>query len=160
MTDRRKGNGEGYELAALLPFAFRLMTDELHHRLADRGFDDARPAHGFAFVRLTPNGATGNELAEHLGVSKQAASQMVDYLEAHGYAARRPHPFDGRGKIVVLTERGWACIRATEEILAEIEARWADTIGEDRMASLRDDLRRIVQAEVGNGPSPRLRPVW
>ena len=143
-----------------MPLAFRIMTDEIHRRLAHLGFDDARPAHGFAFVRLTPHGATGNELAEHLGVSKQAASQMVDYLEAHGYVARRPHPSDGRGKIVVLTERGWACIRATEEILAEIEARWAGVIGQDRMRLLRDDLSRIVQEEIGDGPSPRLRPVW
>jgi len=159
MSDRESGGGP-YELAMLMPFAFRFMTDELHCRLAELGFGDARPAHGFAFVRLTPHGATGNELAEHLGVTKQAASQMVDYLEAHGYVARRPHPSDGRGKIVVLTERGWACIRATERILADIEARWAEIIGAERMASLRDDLRRIVESEMGDAPSTRLRPVW
>ena len=160
MSDRESGGGGGYELAVLMPFAFRFMTEELHRRLADLGFDDGRPAHGFAFVRLTPHGATGSELADHLGVTKQAASQMVDYLEAHGYVVRQPHPSDGRGKIIVLTARGWACIRATEQILADIEMRWAEIIGHERMASLRDDLRRIVQAEAGDAPSPRLRPVW
>lgn len=160
MTDRRNDDEAGHELAALLPFAFRLMVDELNRRLAELGFDDARPAHGFAFVRLTPTGATGNELAEHLGVTKQAASQMIDYLEARDYVVRRPHPSDGRGKIVVLTDRGWACIRATEEILASIEARWAGIVGDNRIVALRDDLRRIVHAEIGDGPPPRLRPVW
>ncbi|MBA2451038.1 MAG: MarR family transcriptional regulator [Chloroflexi bacterium] len=151
---------EGSELPVLLALAFRAMVDELHHRLAALGFADVRPAHGFAFVRLTPDGATGNELAAHLGVSKQAASQMVDYLEGHSYVTRRPHPRDGRGKIVVLTERGWACIRATEAIFADIERRWAGDIGAERMELLRADLRRLVYA-TGDDALPRpLRPVW
>ncbi len=150
----------GYELAALLTLAVRVMVDELHRRLAVLGFDDVRPAHGFAFVRLTPDGATGNELAAHLGVTKQAASQMVDYLARHGYVARRPHPRDGRGKIVVLTVRGWDCIRATEAIFADIERRWAEIIGAERAEMLRADLRRLVYAASDSERSQRLRPIW
>jgi DNA-binding MarR family transcriptional regulator len=150
----------GYELAALLAFSFRAMVDELHRRLETLGFDDVRPAHGFVFVRLAPDGATGNELAEHLGVSKQAASQMVDYLEEHGYVARRPHPGDGRGKLVVLTERGWACIRAVEAIFADLERRAAEVVGAERLELLRADLHRLV-CTLGDGAPPRrLRPVW
>src|SRR4051794_39516771 len=77
-----------------------------------RGFDDIRPAHGFAFVRLAPNGATVGELAEHLGFTKQAASQLVEELVRKGYVQRLPHPTDARARLVVLTERGWACTRA------------------------------------------------
>ncbi|MGI8857686.1 MAG: MarR family winged helix-turn-helix transcriptional regulator [Thermomicrobiales bacterium] len=150
----------GYDLFILLAGASRVMVDELHRHLAALGFDDVRPAHGFAFVRLAPDGATGNELAEHLGVSKQAASQMVDYLEQHGYVTRRPHPRDGRGKIVVLTARGWECIRATESALTDIERRAAAVIGDERLAMLRDDVRRLISAVSDNAPSPRLRPIW
>jgi len=150
----------GYEFAVLLAFAFRGMVGELHRRLAAQGFDDVRPAHGFAFARLTPSGATGNELAAHLGVSKQAAGQMIDYLEQHDYVIRKPHPSDGRGKIVLLTERGWDCIRATEEVFSDIERRWTDLVGPERMAQVRSDLRRFVYA-LGDGEVPsRLRPVW
>lgn len=157
MADHAPG---GYELVALLALGFRAMVDELHHRLAALNFADVRPAQGFAFVRLAPDGATGNELAEHLGVSKQAASQMVDYLERQGYVTRQPDPRDGRGKIVVLTARGWSCIRATETILADIERRLAGEIGAERMEMLRTDLRRLVYA-AGDGRSPqKLRPVW
>jgi DNA-binding MarR family transcriptional regulator len=157
MADQAHG---GYELVALLALGFRAMVDELHRRLAALGFDDVRPAHGFAFVRLAPDGATGNELAEHLGVSKQAASQMVDYLERHGYVARQPDPRDGRGKIIVLTARGWACIRAVESILADIEGRLAGEVGAERMAALRADLLRLVVAPGGDGAARSLRPVW
>ncbi len=157
MTDQPEG---GYELAVLLMLALHALVNEVHTRLAEAGFDDIRPAHGFAFQRLAPTGATGNDLAEHLGITKQAASVMIDYLEEHGYVSRRPDPRDGRGKVVVLTAHGWDCIRAAEAIFAEVERRWVDIVGADRIAGLRVDLRRIVAA-AGVGASPlRLRPVW
>lgn len=156
MADQPAG---GYELPVLLLLALRAMVDEVHARLAAAGFDDIRPAHGFAFQRLAPDGATGNDVAEHLGITKQAASVMIDYLEEHGYVARRPDPRDGRGKIVVLTARGWDCIRAAEAVFTDIEGRWAGIVGADRIVELRADLRRIV-ADVGLGALPlRLRPV-
>ncbi|BFO20230.1 hypothetical protein SHKM778_66180 [Streptomyces sp. KM77-8] len=40
--------------------------------------------HGFAFTRLAPGGATVTDLAVHLGVTKQAASQLVDDLVRKG----------------------------------------------------------------------------
>lgn len=150
----------GYDLAALLMLTVRSLVDELQDRLAALGFDDVRPAHGFAFVRLTPHGATGAELAEHLGVTKQAVSQMVDYLENHGYVSRHPHERDRREKVVVLTDRGWDCIRATESIFADIERGWSKTIGVEHMEMLRVDLRRIVYAASDGGRGQRLRPIW
>jgi len=157
MTDRATG---GYEFTALLALAFGGVVDELQRRLAALGYADVRPAHGFAFVRLTPDGATITELAAHLGVTKQAASHMIDDLEESGYVERRAHPTDGRGKVVALTTRGWACIAATEEIFADIERRWADLIGVERMEALRADLRRVV-AGMHDGRAPqRLRPIW
>jgi len=149
----------GYELTFLLALGFRGATDELHRQLAAKGFDDVRPAHGFVFQRLAPDGATGNELAEHMGVTKQAASLMVDYLEEHGYVKRQPHPKDKRGKIVALTQRGWSCIRATESIFAAIEERWSKLLGEQRMEELRSDLRKLVYATADGRPI-NFRPVW
>ena len=157
MANRPEG---GYELTILLMLALRAMIDDVHARLATAGFADVRPAHGFVFQRLAPDGATGNELAEHLGVTKQAASEMINDLEERGYVERRPHPFDGRAKIVVLTRRGWDCIEAAEDFFADAERRWAEIVGADRMADLRADLRRIV-AGTGASASPlRLRPLW
>lgn len=157
MTDHAPG---GHDLTVLLALAFGSAVDELQRRLVALGYDDVRPAHGFAFVRLTPHGATGNQLAEHLGVTKQAASHMVEYLVERGYVERRPHPTDGRGKIVVLTARGWACITATEAIFTDIEGRWTTLVGAERMDLLRADLRRIVVG-ARNAHSPqRLRPIW
>lgn len=149
----------GYELAMLFASAFRLAVDELHNELAKIGFDDVKPSHGFIFQKLSWGSATGNEIAEHMGITKQAASVTIDYLEQHGYVTRAPHPSDRRGKQVVLTERGWQCIRATEAIFAAIEKRWVDTLGHEEMERLRSSVRQIVHAFPGARSSP-FRPVW
>ena len=149
-----------YELFVLLTITYRAMVDELHREMALRGYGDLRPAHGFAFQRLTPDGATGNELAEFLDITKQAASQMVDYLEKRGYIIRRPHPRDKREKLILLSEKGWACTRSAEEILARLELRSAGMLGAERMQAFRVDLYRLALL-TNNGVMPaHLRPIW
>jgi DNA-binding MarR family transcriptional regulator len=147
-------------LTILFLLAARSTVEEVHTRLAAAGFDGLRPAHGFAFQRLAPDGATGTELAEHLGITKQAASVMIDYLEERGYVARHPDLSDGRGKVVVLAARGWACIRAAERIFADVERRWTQTLGAAEMARPRADLRHLIAAEGLAGPPLRLYPTW
>ena len=149
----------GYELAILFASAFRLAVDELHNELAKIGFDDVKPSHGFIFQKLSWGSATGNEIAEHLGITKQASSVIIDYLEQRGYVARTPHPSDRRGKHVALTERGWQCIRATEATFTAIEKRWVDVLGDEEMERLRSSMRKIVHAFPGSQSSP-FRPVW
>ncbi|WP_312476500.1 MarR family transcriptional regulator [Neobacillus sp.] len=148
------------DLTSLLSLSFRALIDELHDRLRELGFGDIRPAHGFMFKCITPNGATGIELAEYLGITKQAVSKMVDYLEKSGYVVRQTHPTDKRGKIIVLTERGWLVVKAKEKILTEIEGGWSKNIGTERMQMLKEDLSKLVFEENAGKLSSRLRPVW
>ena len=148
------------DLTSLLSLSFSTLITELHDKLSELGFEDIRPAHGFMFKRILPNGATGIELAEYLGVSKQAISKMVDSLENSGYVTRQTHPTDKRGKIIVLTERGLAVMKAKEEIVAEIEQRWIANIGAERMQMLKEDLTTFVTKENTGKLSSSIRPVW
>jgi DNA-binding MarR family transcriptional regulator len=138
--------------AALLAVAGEL-TQRIHEGVVARGFEGIRPAHGFAFARLAPDGATVTDLAAHLGVTKQAASQLVDELVRKGYVERRPHPDDARARLIVLTELGWACTRAAEEAAAEAVRAWGEVLGESEMRALRDRLLRIA-------PYGPIRPSW
>jgi DNA-binding MarR family transcriptional regulator len=131
-----------FELTWLLAGTFRAITQELSVRLAAEGFTDLPASAGLAFARMAGGGATSGELATYLGISKQAAGQLVDQLEARGLARRTPGP-DGRTKTVRLTERGYDCTRAATRISAEIEARWAAQVGADRLDTLVADLRAI-----------------
>ncbi|MEW1645927.1 MarR family winged helix-turn-helix transcriptional regulator [Streptomyces sp. NPDC091219] len=145
-------NSEAIALTAALLTAAGDLTRRINDGVVARGFD-ARPAYGFAFARLAPDGATATDLAAHLGVTKQAASQLVDELVRKGYAERRPHPGDARARLVVLTESGWACMRAAEEAALDAVRPWVDLLGEGEVRVLCDRLRRIA-------PYGPLRPTW
>ncbi|MER6224688.1 MarR family winged helix-turn-helix transcriptional regulator [Streptomyces sp. 900105755] len=146
-------NSEAMALSAALLAAAGELTQRINDGVVARGFEGMRPAHGFAFSRLAPDGATVTELAAHLGVTKQAASQLVDDIVRRGYAERRPHPGDARARLIVLTERGWACTRAAEEAAAEVVRGWGDVLGEGGVRVLWDCLARIA-------PYGPLRPSW
>ncbi len=118
-----------------------------------RGFGDVRPAHGFAFVRIAMGDATASDVGAHLGVTKQAASQLVDELVEKGYVERRPHPSDARARLLALTERGWACTRAADEAAADAVRPWAERLGPRRFKSLCANVERISSG----GP---IRPAW
>jgi DNA-binding MarR family transcriptional regulator len=144
---------EAMALCAQVLGAANVLLDGVHAGVMARGFADLRPAHGFAFARLAPGDATITELAVHLGVTRQAAAQLVDELVAKGYVERRPHPHDRRAQLILLTERGWACTRAAEAAAADTVGRWAQQVGADRLRACRDALAPIV-------PPGRLRPTW
>ncbi len=148
------------ELMGLLLMACGTIIECLQKKLVEAGFDDVRSQHGFTFQLLSYGGANVNEIAEHLGVTKQAASQMLEYLEQRGYLVRQPDQRDGRSKIVMLTSRGWDCIKLTETILAQLETEWTEYLGLERMQQLQIDLRSLI-LKANNGSYPRrLRPGW
>jgi len=146
-------NDDAQSLAFGLLAASRALVDGVSAGVSARGFTDLRPAHGFAFTRLSAGGATITQLAEHLGVTRQAAAQIVDELVAKGYVERRPHPHDARARLIVLTSQGWACTRAAEAAIADTLRSWAAILGPQRLLALRDDLLRVAP----HGP---LRPTW
>ncbi|MEU6147166.1 MarR family winged helix-turn-helix transcriptional regulator [Streptomyces sp. NPDC047081] len=146
-------NSEAMALSAALLAVAGELTQRINDGVVARGFEGVRPMHGFAFTRLAPDGATVTELAVHLGVTKQAASQLVDDLVRKGFAERRPHPVDARARLIVLTERGWACTRAAEEAAGEVVQGWVGVLGESEVRALRDRLGRIA-------PYGPIRPAW
>ncbi|MFI5959248.1 MarR family winged helix-turn-helix transcriptional regulator [Cryptosporangium sp. NPDC051539] len=132
-------------LSTLLLSAAGTLVDQIHAGVVRRGFDDIRPTHGYVFARIAPGGATISAIAEHLGVTKQAASQLVDELVKRGYVDRRPHHGDGRAKLVVLTDRGWACTRAADDAATEAIGGWVGVLGQERVSALVSDLRAVTR---------------
>nr|WP_202455475.1 MarR family winged helix-turn-helix transcriptional regulator [Streptomyces sp. SID8367] len=140
-------------MSAALIAAAGDLTQRLHEGVVARGFDGLRPVHGFAFSRLSAGDATTTELAAHLGVTKQAASQLVDEMVRKGYVERRPHPHDARARLLVLTERGRACTRAAEEAAGEAVLPWVERFGEEQVRALTAQLLAIA-------PGGPVRPIW
>ncbi|MEU7601058.1 MarR family transcriptional regulator [Streptomyces sp. NPDC041003] len=152
-----RDENEGVELTFLLGLGFQLLLGEFTRRVAEAGYTGLRPLHGMAFQALKGPGATATELAERLGVTKQAAGQIVDDLEKRGYVRREPHPGGGRRKLVVLTPAAEAHLAVAGRILHELEAELA---GSADLPVLRQELGRLVRALHGDDGLPPLRPVW
>ncbi|MDX6257659.1 MAG: hypothetical protein QOJ11_3993 [Frankiales bacterium] len=129
------------------------LVEGIQNHLLSKGFDDVRPVHGYAFARISAGGATVIDVAEHLGVTKQAASQLVDQLVQRGYVTREPHPDDARARLLTLTARGRACTRAAERAATGVVAGWREEMGAKDFAV----LQRALGAVVSPGP---VRPAW
>jgi DNA-binding MarR family transcriptional regulator len=129
------------------------LVEAVQEGVARRGFTDIRPAHGFAFARISAGDATTADLAGYLGVTKQAAAQLVHQLEERGYVTRQAHPADGRAALLTLTSSGVACTRAAEEAAGEAVEGWRTTLGAPQFRQLQRALRAVVR------PGP-LRPSW
>ncbi|MCT0249050.1 MarR family winged helix-turn-helix transcriptional regulator, partial [Synechococcus sp. CS-205] len=113
-------------------------------RIHARGYEDFRHSDVTVIARLPADGgARISELAERAAVTKQAIGKSVKSLEARGYVERRPDPDDGRAQRVVLSERGMALLNDAREVIAAIEAEWAEVLGAAGLTRLRRALLTV-----------------
>jgi DNA-binding MarR family transcriptional regulator len=129
-------------LAVSRDFEPRLLR-ELHAR----GHDGLRPAFGRLLYLVWDAPLPLVAVAEELGISRQAAGQLVDRIEAIGYVERRPNPGDGRSKLVCITALGRAVDddRARDAIAA-CEAHYATIVGEPAVVRFAEDLTTLRDA--------------
>src|SRR3954468_22433793 len=99
------------DTAVLLAAANRVLTDRLLAAMDAAGLP-MRPAWGYVIRALHDEPLPLARLAELLGVTKQAAQQTVDDMEAAGLVARGDAPADRRRKLLALTGEGRR-VRAT-----------------------------------------------
>jgi DNA-binding MarR family transcriptional regulator len=100
------------DLGVLLALAYQQFVREMHADLAGDGYDDLGGSDGFVFRALAAEPMTVSALAARLAVTKQGAGQIVDDTERRGYVVRRPHPEDGRARLVDLSSRARGALAA------------------------------------------------
>jgi len=142
-----------------MAMGFRDIIDGLHAQLAAEGVPDARPAYGFVLVTARASPITVTDVAALLGITKQAASKLVDGMVEAGYLVRRTASADARSRPVGITPDGCAFLERAERIYADLEAQWAAVIGRDSVERLRTDLTAVLLARHG-GALPPIRPTW
>lgn len=132
-------------LSALLSQVLTAFTIEFERGVADSGHPEMSLAMGSNVMRfLGEDGLRIGAIADLAGVSKQAVSQQVAYLEKHGYVAVEPDPADDRAKVVRLTERGFETRDVCRPLFATIERRWERRYGRDVVRCLRESLEAVV----------------
>ena len=126
----------------------RAVHRELEDLMAQSGYSTVRVPHLNVFAHV-PRGAgiRMGELAERMQLTRGAVTQLVSYLEAHGFLERVPDPDDGRAVLVRPTgaaNRGYELGRAR---LAELEASWEEQIGEDRWRTFKAVLEEVAWSQ-------------
>jgi len=134
-------------LAGLLDAAKQALLNEFEQELAKSGYGDIRPTHGCVFRFVRDDGMRLTELASLAGMTKQSVGEMVDGLVERGYVERVPDPEDKRAKLICLTERGKDAQRFGFSLFSELEARWAERFGSERLAGLREVLEDVAADE-------------
>ena len=134
-------------IGALLRMPLEAVRRRMLDRLHEHGFDDLEPAHLIVLQYPGPQGTRPSELAARLRISKQALNYQLGQLERLGYLERRPDSEDLRSKRIVLTGRAEAAVPVIRDAVAEIESDWAQQLGPERFAQLRDvliELNRLL----------------
>jgi DNA-binding MarR family transcriptional regulator len=134
-------------LTGLLDATLEAMLSEFRAELDQTEFTDVRPTHGCVFRFVRDDGLRLTRLAELAHMTKQSVGEIVDDLVARGYAQRVPDPADRRAKLVCLTDKGKRAQQVAFGLFAQVEARWAERHGAERMALLREALEEIVAVE-------------
>jgi DNA-binding MarR family transcriptional regulator len=134
-----------HNLAWLLMRVAQDHRNRAQSEFAKRGYPGMAPALSMVTVHLPLEGGRLTDLAARAGVTKQSMGQLVDDMERLGYVERQCDPDDRRAKRIQFTDAGLALLADAREILAEIWHDYAATLGERRLATLRDSLDILLR---------------
>ena len=129
---------------ALLRAARATYGRAIRAALAVQGFDDI-PGNGLFVI-----GAVAREhlpmamLVRALGVSKQAAGQLVDTLVMRDYVERIADPDDRRRLLVAPSARGAAAAEAIRAATANVDAQLAACVPATKIAHAREVLLALA----------------
>ncbi len=113
---------------------YRLRLDA---QLAAAGFADARFPDG-RVLRLcaAPGEITISQIGRELGITRQGASKVVTGLAERGYVTSTPSSADRREKVVSLTPRAQAFLKARRRAARRIERELRAQVGAEAFESL------------------------
>jgi DNA-binding MarR family transcriptional regulator len=133
-----------YNLGRLLLFSFHAFEARILESYHAAGFTDVRQVHLNVLRHIdVPKGARIVDLAARAGVTKGAMGQLVEECARLGLVDLSPDPADGRAKIVAYSKRGRAFMTVTRRSAKRIEADFAELLGPERYARMRDDLAEL-----------------
>lgn len=145
-------------LVRLLSLAVTEGLTKLHDELTSRGHPGFRPAHGYALLAILDGHDTASAVAPRLGITKQGAAKLLQWLLDEGYVAHLDRSTgDARRRPLAVTPRGREVVRLSAEVQAQLEEQWAALVGPRRMGTSRKVLEEVVAASSVDGVT---RPGW
>jgi DNA-binding MarR family transcriptional regulator len=129
----------------LLGVARYLQSSLMDTLQTQRGYSDLRLGFSPYINLLGEDSKRLTDLADSLGISRQACNQAVKQIEAAGYVARTADPVDGRAWQLTLSARGKKLRRDGASIVAQLDKQFADIVGSEHVADTSKSLGKICR---------------
>jgi DNA-binding MarR family transcriptional regulator len=129
-------------LPELMAGLFVRLRAELDHG----ALEDLRMSHVRVLAGVPADGINVTDLAGRAGMSKQGVGQFVAYLVDSGHLQTRPHPDDGRVRLVFRTAEGDRFMAGVYAALAGVEDRFAAEVGERRFATFKKVMQELASS--------------
>ncbi len=136
---------EETNIPALLRWARGSYGQAVRRSLAIAGYEDLPRNGPFVLGGMANLGGSAADMMLGLGVTKQAASQLIDTLVLRGYLTREVDAEDRRRLTITLTERGRGAAVAVRAAVEAIDAELADSITPEQLAGLRAGLNALAR---------------
>ncbi len=134
---------EVVSLPALLRTARTAYGWAIREALAEVGCDDVPRNGSYVIGAIARTGAPLSDIIQGLGVSKQAAGQLVDTLVTRGYLDRSVDPEDRRRLTIALTERGEAAAAVIRSAVDAVDAKLVAQVGQEYVVHTRATLASL-----------------
>ena len=140
MTTPDRSDHDDVPIPSLLRASRVAYGHAIRGELRGRGIDDM-PRNGAAVIGGMGNhGLQPGVMVRQLGVSKQAASQLIDTLVVRGYLVRETDPEDRRRLKISLTNRGQEAAEGVRAAVVAVDQELAEMLGAAGVTGLREGL--------------------
>ena len=116
----------------------------IQRELTAAGFDDLPRSGPFVLGGIVNWGATVADMVSDLGVTRQAASQLIDVLVLRGYLTRQADAQDRRRIAIGLTPRGETAGGVVINAIAAVDRNLGRRITPEEFSGLRAGLQALT----------------
>ena len=138
---------DNWPTPALLRAARDTYRSAIRAALVEAGYDDVPRDGAYVIGGIARTGAPLSRLIKQMGVSKQAAGQLVDTLVARGYLDRSVDTEDRRRLTITLTERGQSAADVVRSAVEQVDAQLVRQVGPEYVAHTLATLASLVQRD-------------
>jgi DNA-binding MarR family transcriptional regulator len=139
-------DGRRRNMRQLLLRASRIVNRHVVEGLQARGYADLRSTHTALLSNIDLAGSTVTAAAGRAGITKQAMGRLAAELEEAGYIRIQGDPDDARARVLQLTRTGKKLMLDSLEVMAELERRYAGSLGRERLAAMLGGLADFIDA--------------
>lgn len=127
--------------------AFYWFDEQLRARLAQRGWGSISRSQSLVLINIANGVNRPSRIAEKLGVSRQAMSQLLSEMVAARLIEMVPDPKDGRAQLVQFAQAAAGIREDALRISLELEKELERAVGAELLQSMREALRRMEISE-------------